>query len=1316
MVYRKCSVRIFAFLLVLTLLITAFGVFPRSVSLTAYADSGYYAWSGYSTYLCGAGTEDNPFLISSPNDLAYFRNQVATDGGTVTYYAKNNTSSTVKTKAANSAYYKLTCDIYYNDPNGTEWKSWSASVTPTNGGGSVHTWAPPGYDDEATRRFQGHFDGDGHTIYGLYIVQTDKNCVGFLGTARYATIENLTLSKGFVKGANLVGGFVGKAMVGVDIVNCTSYLRVRGTNGVGGFVGGNAVNGSSLSSDIDITSEATIPSFAVYKCTNKASISGTKYIGGIVGYISAGAARVQIEKCSNSAAVTASTSCAGGILGGTYKVDGYGHGLVRDCTNSGKVNGGTGSYTGGIVGCGRAVDIYSCSNSGAVSMSGQYIGGISGGNNTGDALSNSIITRCYNSADVTGATYAGGIVGVAKSLNVNGCANVGNVTGTSYVGGISGRSSGASDKRDTELYDCYNIGNVTSTDNSLTVAGIVGEAYCEGTVDDNKYVKVKRCINIGAVSSGNALMYSTSTLQAADGSGLFVCRFASTCFSLSGVNSNFDGCTEVSSISSAAVLKVLNAAQSDTWRAGYPLPTLNGIDYALQNHNGRAELFGVAKVCAADTPCLDVAVTVNTEGAYFGTVSDMGLSYGVLAVKNELLDGELTADTVGAVFCTGVVADGAYTATLDGQTVDEYGDEFVFRPYAAFETDGITVYVYGEAVTASYYTAEGAASVPAINETASLDCMEKIYVLQGGDAVIESTLLSASREDSLSFVSAAPEIATVSSKGKVKGVSCGSTTVSVTYTGAWGAKTAYCTVTVLADLDGDAFANEYAASGGELRLRTNTLKQIHNSITKNDGAVLDYNGTVFLIDSGNKNDESLRYLLSLREEYLKDGLESGKLTETEYYRNLLSDKCKIEIISLITHWHSDHVHALRYYISQSPMVTVKTMYTVDTPSGTSADAYSSYLSGYENMVNSLATNSPNMQTVRLEYEQSKTLYFGGIGVFAASYSDSTPVKLSMLAPYDWSTNTSINGNNTAWNNCSSVWYVFEFGGSKLLFTGDTYPNNVGTTYMGASTLGSTAVDYMLYRYKDIVDSTVTFLDCNHHGRAAYVENLFTVTQPKIVFAGVYYGQDSVSFAKKAVTTADFYLAGDGAQVFVFDAYGGIDTSSAVCSYSLSAGGHAKRNELPIHYDLQTSESDTAEATAPTGIRLSADSLTVAVGQRTWLSAVVEGDALSDRTVKWTVSDSTVLTTDGAYIEALSAGTVTVTASCTGYTASCTVTVVLCDGDLDCDGAVTTADALILKLALVGRIAADDCKLRGDLDCDGTLTATDYAILLTKVKH
>lgn len=1313
-------------LCVLMALILVLGLFvftPAVKGSQVSADSGYYAWSGYSTWLKGAGTEASPFLISSPGDLAYFRKQVATESATITYYAGNDTTTAAKTKAAQDAYYKLTCDIYYNDPNGDEWKSWSSTVKPTNGGGSAHTWAPPGYNDEATVRFEGDFDGAGYTIYGMYIVHTDKSCVGFIGTARYATIKNLTLAKGYVQGANLVGGFVGQAKVGVDIVNSVSALRVVGTSGVGGFIGGNAQNSSSIEADVDVYSEITVPSAAFYGCENNSTVTATKWAGGMIGYISAGASRVQAEKCVNNASISVSLKGVGGIFGGTYTVDGYGHNVVENCVNNGTIKGGTSNYTGGIVGTGRATEIYSCVNNGSVSSKGPYTGGISGGNNTADALANSKIHYCYNTGKVTGVDYAGGIVGVAKSINIVSCANVANVSGGAYVGGISGKSGGASDKRDTELYNCYNTGAVTSTNNSVSVAGIVGEAYCEGTLADNKYVKVKRCINIGTVSSGRAIAYSSSTLKNSEGTGLFVyTEFASTCFGLSSVNSNFDGGTAVRSLSTPEVLAALNSSTGENpinWSAGYPIPTLAKMDDKIQNHGGRAELLADVRISAAEGPALKLNVGVNTSGSYYGIISDKGVSYGVLAIKSETLgDSSLKATTAGAINCVGTLSGSTYTATLSDVGVDGYDDTYTFRPYATFTVDGQTVYVYGDSCESSFYTADGAESIAAINETAAFVCEEKMYLLVGGKDTMEYTLSSASREDSLTFISSDPSVATVSG-GKVTGVSAGSATITVTYTGDWGSKTLYCTVTVMEDLAEKVVANSFAAQKGELRLHTNELHQISNAISKNDGSVLDYNGTVIMVDSGNNNTKSLEYLLKLREEYLADGLASGALSEAEYHRHLLSKKCQVQFISFITHWHTDHINSLRYHICKSPYVTIKKMYTVVDPSNTAADGYDSYVNSFNAMVTNLQTYSPDFAPTRFAYGTEKIRYFTGYNTLSTTDS-SLPIKVTMCTGKDWSTHSTFKTNRTVWENCSSTWYVIEFAGRKLIFTGDSYNNDTGSTYTGASTSGNTSVDHMLSLHKSVIGTNVDFLSCNHHGRGAFVANLYTATKPSIVFSGLYFGQEGVDMLYAAVKTADIYLGGDGAHVFRIDSAGNIDTSGAITAYNMNTSSHAIRNHITMHYNREFTEKALAVTkVAATGITLSAESLTVRMGEKAWLAATVLGDDATDKNVVWTVSDSTVLSTDGAYLTPLKAGTVTVTATSVsgGYSATCTVTVGLPDGDVNGDGAITSADVIVLHHYIVSKVEpTEDVLLRSDMDMDGSITAADYITVKTKIKY
>ncbi len=100
----------------------------------------------------------------------------------------------------------------------------------------------------------------------------------------------------------------------------------------------------------------------------------------------------------------------------------------------------------------------------------------------GYLTSNSSISNCYNTGNVTGSSDVGGVVGYARSV-VN-CYNTGNVTGSSYVGGVVGDTSGA------VITNCYNTGNVTG---SGYTGGIVGYAR-----------SVVNCYNLGDVTAGTA--------------------------------------------------------------------------------------------------------------------------------------------------------------------------------------------------------------------------------------------------------------------------------------------------------------------------------------------------------------------------------------------------------------------------------------------------------------------------------------------------------------------------------------------------------------------------------------------------------------------------------------------------------------------------------------------------------------------------------------------------------------------------------------------------------------------------------------------
>ncbi|MCD8049896.1 MAG: hypothetical protein LUG52_09975 [Clostridia bacterium] len=126
-------------------------------------------------------------------------------------------------------------------------------------------------------------------------------------------------------------------------------------------------------------------SAVIKNVTITGSVSGTRYAGGIVGYIASG---VTVENCTNTGTVANSgTSCrTGGVVGFIY-------GTVSNCTNTGTVaSDSSGGLTGGVVGYNRG-KVSNCSNTGNVSNSSSgayYTGGVVGHSNSGT------VSNCYN--------------------------------------------------------------------------------------------------------------------------------------------------------------------------------------------------------------------------------------------------------------------------------------------------------------------------------------------------------------------------------------------------------------------------------------------------------------------------------------------------------------------------------------------------------------------------------------------------------------------------------------------------------------------------------------------------------------------------------------------------------------------------------------------------------------------------------------------------------------------------------------------------------------------------------------------------------
>lgn len=126
-------------------------------------------------------------------------------------------------------------------------------------------WKPVG---TLNRPFIGTFDGDGHTIRGLY-VNVNENYVGLFGcVGAGGTVKNVTIADSYVSGKVNVGDICGRNDGGI-VENCTSGCTVKGTgNAVGGICGSNQ-RGDHVG--------------RVLNCHNTGKVSGKNRVGGVCG-------------------------------------------------------------------------------------------------------------------------------------------------------------------------------------------------------------------------------------------------------------------------------------------------------------------------------------------------------------------------------------------------------------------------------------------------------------------------------------------------------------------------------------------------------------------------------------------------------------------------------------------------------------------------------------------------------------------------------------------------------------------------------------------------------------------------------------------------------------------------------------------------------------------------------------------------------------------------------------------------------------------------------------------------------------------------
>lgn len=231
---KSSIVRIISFVISAILLVTVAAT-PYLYG-TVMASTDTELWDGTTTTAPAADPDGDgdDYLISTPAELAW----VIKNGG--------------------GANYKLTNDIYLNETDKIDWATGTVSE-----GYTPNSW----YTTDTAGNFYGTLDGDGHTVYGLYVNNTE-NCITALIPAlrinQPTVVKNLGIDNAYFGTEGKAAAVIAQTNYNntVTISNCYvgEKVTVKGTHAAAML----AYSGSN---------------FTIDSCYSLATISGTTYFG-----------------------------------------------------------------------------------------------------------------------------------------------------------------------------------------------------------------------------------------------------------------------------------------------------------------------------------------------------------------------------------------------------------------------------------------------------------------------------------------------------------------------------------------------------------------------------------------------------------------------------------------------------------------------------------------------------------------------------------------------------------------------------------------------------------------------------------------------------------------------------------------------------------------------------------------------------------------------------------------------------------------------------------------------------------------------------
>ena len=322
----------------------------------------------------GDDSKDEVYEISNAGQLYWFAGLV---NGTLSGVTQNTSANAV-----------LTADIVVN-------KNVLKSDGTVNEG-TFKEWTPIGNSYNGS--YTGIFEGQNHTISGLYFKQENTEEVGFFGYNR-GKISNVGILDSYFCGFSQVGGVCGYNSS--TITNCYNKGVVDGTADRASSFGGvcgcnlgiltNCYNTGIVKGQLFVGGVSGNNGKMITNCYNTGIVKGHEWVGGVSGENSG-----TIINCNNEGKVSGTEYYVGGVSGENKKT-------ITNCYNTGIVSGQ--SYVGGVNGYNINGTIINCNATGEVNGTGSYVGGVIGMN-----LNKGTITNCYYDSTI----YTGAAIGDDK--------------------------------------------------------------------------------------------------------------------------------------------------------------------------------------------------------------------------------------------------------------------------------------------------------------------------------------------------------------------------------------------------------------------------------------------------------------------------------------------------------------------------------------------------------------------------------------------------------------------------------------------------------------------------------------------------------------------------------------------------------------------------------------------------------------------------------------------------------------------------------------------------------------------------------------